>query len=309
MSQSLLAALDTPQETHSTCHLCGGNARIIPGSSALLPPQARNKIPPPALRRVQPKPDPATLGNSEVGTGHPSSNKEQQQLDKKLLGVWYKAFNVQAFIPSSLCYEMKRSLLASWHCRSPWKDKRWQEVFPPAVPARSSALRSPPLPSSLPHACSPGRCSPLCYVTFCCRKQDRAMQPSPLRLSQGTYCPPAIQTHGWAGFLCLLMQPFKPRQVCIEQRSGAHALHPGSKTLQQMGRNEEPGWQSDFKLLHMFAKQTSVPVGLQQLSPRGRVAASPCLLPLHRGTASGTLEAHRSAGMLQKVQPSLPSSH
>lgn len=116
VSQSLLAALDITQETCSTHHLCGGNAHTIPRSSAFLLPQVHNKIPPPALRRVQPKPDPATLGNRKVGTGHLSSNKEQQQPDKKRLGVWCEAFNVRAFIPSPLCYEMERPLLASWHC-------------------------------------------------------------------------------------------------------------------------------------------------------------------------------------------------
>lgn len=66
-----------------------------------------------------------------------------------------------------------------------------------------AALRSP-LPSSLPRACSPGQRFPLCYVTSCRRKQDRATQPSPLHLSWGTYRLPAIQTHG---FFVLAQKP------------------------------------------------------------------------------------------------------
>lgn len=94
--------------------------------------------------------------------------------------------------------------------------------------------------------------------------------------------------------MCLLrnlQQSFKPGQVHTGQRSRTHTLHLGSKTLQQMSRNEKPGLQPDLKPLHMLAKHASVPAGLQQLSPWGRVTDGRCLLPLHTGSS---LRYHRS---------------
>ena len=273
-------------------HLHGGNAHTMPRSSALLSPQVPNKIPSPALRRVQPEPDPATLGNSEVGTHHPISNKEQQQPDKKLLGVWCEVFNVQAFIPSPLCYEMERLLRASWHCWSPWKEECWQEVFLPAAPARSSALASPlqPAPCLLPRTTFP----PLL----------RDLMPQEAGPGHA-----AVPTASLLGHISPSSHP-NPRIFCACSETASSPLNPGrfawgraaglmpsTQAAKPSSRwAEMKSWGSSGTLNHSKCLQSKRP-SRRGCSSSAHGAGSlpvPACCCCTEGAASGSFEVHKS---------------
>lgn len=98
---------------------------------------------------------------------------------------------------------------------------------------------------------------------------------------------------GWLFCACTETSgsPLNPGRFAQGRGAGLMPSIQAAKLSSRQAEMKSRGSSQTLNNSKHLQKQTSVPTGLQKLSPWGQVTASPCLLLLHRGSSLGYLRS------------------